>query len=387
MSTIRVNSIKNTNTTDGGISIDGSGHVSIEGQSLPSAGPLTNRNLMINGAMQVAQRGTSFTGLTSGDNYGADRYAFIISGAGTWTVENSTTSLDAFKDSIKIDCTTAKASLGANDQCNFRYNFEGQDLQHLKKGTSAAESLTLSFWVQSNKTGTYIVELFDSDNTRHISRSYTIDSSGTWEKKTITFPGDTTGSLDNDNGNSLTVRWWLAVGTDWSSGTLATSWQAQDNTDRAVGQVNLADSTANEWQITGVQLEVGSVATPFEHRSYGDELARCQRYYYKISYGTDITSFGAGFNQTNQHTRNMICFPVTMRRSPSALEQSGTASDYGAYVLTTTNTCAVVPVFTNASTHGAEVQLQMSSGAFTAGQGTIGVFRTSDAFLAWSAEL
>jgi len=133
--------------------------------------------------------------------------------------------------------------------------------------------------VQSNKTGTYIVELFDSDNSRHISRSYTIDSSGTWEQKTITFPGDTTGSLDNDNGNSLTVRWWLAVGTDWSSGTLATSWQAQDNTDRAVGQVNLADSTNNEWQITGVQLEAGSVATPFEHRSYGDELQRCQRYY------------------------------------------------------------------------------------------------------------
>ena len=284
-------------TIDSSQNVTVAGNLTASGISYPSDGPLSNRNLVINGAMQVAQRGTSFTGLTSGTNYVADRYAFVVSGAGTWTLENSTTSLDDFKNSVKIDCTTAKASLGANDQCNFRYNFEGQDLQHLKKGTSAAESLTLSFWVQSNKTGTYIVELFDSDNTRHISRSYTIDSSGTWEKKTITFPGDTTGSLDNDNNNSLTARWWLCVGTDWSSGTLATSWQAQDNADRAVGQVNLADSTDNEWQITGVQLEVGSVATPFEHRSYGDELARCQRYFeltgdiYYRTYNTASASF------------------------------------------------------------------------------------------------
>jgi hypothetical protein len=384
MSTIRVNSIKNTNTTDGGISIDGSGHVSIEGQSLPSAGPLTNRNLMINGAMQVAQRGTSFTGLTSGDNYGADRYAFIISGAGTWTVENSTTSLDAFKDSIKIDCTTAKASLGANDQCNFRYNFEGQDLQHLKKGTSAAESLTLSFWVQSNKTGTYIVELFDSDNTRHISRSYTIDSSGTWEKKTITFPGDTTGSLDNDNGNSLTVRWWLAVGTDWSSGTLATSWQAQDNTDRAVGQVNLADSTANEWQITGIQLEVGEVATPFEHRSYGDELRRCQRYYQRIQSDSNSDPIGIGYNEGSTEAKVMIDFPVTMRTPPSSLEQTGTASDYEVRSGSTTN-CSSVPVIGPTTKNNITIIFTLSG--LTNTQANQCRFRIGDVFLAWSAEL
>jgi hypothetical protein len=168
--------------------------------------------------------------------------------------------------------------------------------------------------------------LFDSDNSRHISRSYTINSSGTWEQKTITFPGDTTGSLDNDNGSSLTVRWWLAAGTDWSSGTLATSWQAQNNTDRAVGQVNLADSTANEWQITGVQLEVGSVATPFEHRSFGDELLRCQRYFSK-SYGHQDAP-GVDTSDSLQGLRNWdntgrsdlpanVRFPVEMRAAPA----------------------------------------------------------------------
>jgi hypothetical protein len=380
MSTIRVNNLQNTSTTDGGISINTSGHVTVDGVAMPSAGPLSNRNLIINGAMQVAQRGTSFTGLTGGTNYGADRYAFVISGAGTWTVENSTTSLDAFKNSVKIDCTTAEASLGANDQCNFRYNFEGQDLQHLKKGTSAAESLTLSFWVQSNKTGTYIVELFDSDNTRHISRSYTINSSGTWEQKTITFPGDTTGSLDNDNGSSLTVRWWLATGTDWSSGTLATSWQAQNNADRAVGQVNLADSTDNEWQITGVQLEVGSVATPFEHRSYGDELARCQRYYQEVDFRDNTSPIilaCSRFNAGSGPAHGAVFFHTKMRANPS-FSFTGTAlSSANAYGgnpvlnsssvdhagLTTTNTVAAggVLFLRVGSTSGNTLKLEFSS--------------------------
>ena len=336
MSTLRVNTLQNTSTTDGGISINNSGHVTVDGVAMPSAGPLSNVNLLINGAMQVAQRGTSFTGLTTGTNYGADRYGFVIGGAGTWTVANSTTSLDDFKDSVKIDCTTAKTSLAAGDQCNFRYVFEGQDLQHLKKGTSAAESLTLSFWVQSNKTGTYIVELFDSDNTRHISKSYTIDSSGTWDQKTITFPGDTTGSLDNDNNSSLTVRWWLVAGTDWTSGTLATSWQAQDNTDRAVGQVNLADSTDNEWQITGVQLEVGEVATPFEHRSFGDELARCQRYY-------QIARGGQSFVGSTASLSTAIGLKTEMRAAPTVTLNS---------IKYTQNTGTTSPNYSNTDQHG-----------------------------------
>ena len=379
MSTIRVNAIQNTTTTDGGISIDNSGHVTFDGQALPSAGPLSNRNLIINGAMQVAQRGTSFTGLTTGTNYGADRYGFVIGGAGTWTVANSTTSLDDFKDSVKIDCTTAKTSLAAGDQCNFRYVFEGQDLQHLKKGTSAAESLTLSFWVQSNKTGTYIVELFDGDNTRHISRSYTIDSSGTWEPKTITFPGDTTGSLDNDNNNSLTVRWWLVAGTDWTSGTLATNWQAQDNTDRAVGQVNLADSTDNEWQITGVQLEVGSVATPFEHRSLSNELERCKRYYQTV--GTVCSGFCEG---TTRIAIN-VPFNPEMRAAPNISVFAGRVARFrdNATDVSITN-----PTLNNTSVEKYGVWTRVSTSGRTNGNPITGRVNGADGdFIAANAEI
>ena len=250
--------------------------------SSADAGGITGKNLIINGAMQVAQRGTSEAGVTSEKYANApDRFKFIIGNAGTWTVSQSTTAPEGFSNSYKLDCTTADASLAAGDYILVSQFIEGQNLQHLKKGTSNAESVTLSFWVRSAKTGTYIVEIRDNDNTRSISQSYTISSADTWEHKALTFSGDTTGALGNDNGNSLAVQFWLAAGSNFTSGTLATSWGSVTNANRAVGQVNLADNTANEWYITGVQLELGEQDTPFEHRSFGDELQRCQRYYQK----------------------------------------------------------------------------------------------------------
>jgi len=279
MSTLRVNTLQNTSTTDGGISIDTSGHVTIDGQVLPSAGPLSNRNLIINGAMQVAQRG-SVTGAQSGYG-GPDRFTLTGNTAARATLSQSTDvpSGEGFTRSYGIDVTTASGSLAAGAYHYLGYKFEGQDLQHLKKGTSNAESVTLSFWVKSPKTGTHVIQLYDNDNTRHISKSYSVSSADTWQKITLTFEGDTTGAFDNDNNYSLQFYWWLAAGTNYTSGTLATAWQAFAATDAAVGQVNVLDSTDNNFYITGIQLEVGSVATPFEHRSYGDELARCQRYY------------------------------------------------------------------------------------------------------------
>jgi hypothetical protein len=125
--------------------------------------------------------------------------------------------------------------------------FEGQNLQYLKKGTANAVSLTLSFWVKSTKTGTFIAELKDFNNTRTISKSYTVNTTNTWEKKTITFEGDTTGALTNNNALSLELNFWLGAGTDFTSGTLATTWGSSVNANRAVGQVNIADSTSNDW--------------------------------------------------------------------------------------------------------------------------------------------
>ena len=258
------------------------------------AGGLTGRNLIINGAMQVAARGTSTSGATGSGYFSTDRWQIANSSLGTWTVSKSTTAPDGFSNSFKMDCTTADASPAAGDFLIFRQHVEAQNLQHLKFGTSSAQSLTLSFWVRSNKTGTYIAELLQPDaSNRHINKAYTISSADTWEYKTITFAGDTSGVINNDNGTGFQVNWWLGAGSNFTGGTLQTSWGAVTSANRAVGNVNLADTISNDWYITGVQLEVGDTATPFEHRSFGEELALCQRYYQKMGpFGTSDYPFG-----------------------------------------------------------------------------------------------
>jgi hypothetical protein len=171
-------------------------------------------------------------------------------------------------------------------------------LQQLKKGTSNAESTTMSFWVKSNKTGTYTVEIADEDNSRQISKTYTINSSDTWEKKTITFEGDTTGTLDNDNARSADVLWWLGAGSTPKSGTFSTSWSSTTFADRvSPNQVNLADNTANEWYITGVQLEVGTSASDFEFLPHDVNMQRCMRYLQHTPFITGANSMTAPTNE------------------------------------------------------------------------------------------
>ena len=243
----------------------------------------TNRNMMINGAMQVSQRSTSVASITTTGYRTLDRFNLLVESLGTWTMSQDTDVPTGygFAKSLKIDCTTADGSLGAADRLFLRQTLEGVDVQRMKKGTSNAESVTLSFWVKATKTGTHIINLYDNDNNRYIAQAYTVSSSNTWEHKSLTFAGDTTGAFDNDNAGSLQIVWWLASGTNNTSGTLQTSWGSATAANRAVGQVNTADSTDNNWAITGVQFEVGEVATPFEHRSFADELALCQRYFFR----------------------------------------------------------------------------------------------------------
>jgi len=290
------------------------------------------RNMVINGAFQLAQRGTSFTSVAA-SAYHLDRFRTGMGDTtARFTVTQATAGLNGFANSLKYDCTTAEASLSNADARLFvTQRIEGQDLQQLKKGTSDAEKVTVSFYVKSTKTGTYILNLIDHDNNRQISKAYTISSSGTWEQKILTFDGDTTGALGDDNGNSFSLNWWLIAGTNHSGGTLATSWQgyagASDYEDSAVGNVNLGDSTSNTWEITGIQLEVGEQATPFEHRSFGEELALCQRYF-TTSYpdGTAIgnaygSAAGLVYYRASDNDFAMSStsqfFPVTMRASPT----------------------------------------------------------------------
>jgi hypothetical protein len=243
------------------------------------------RNVIINGAMQVHQRGTSTASITTGGYYTADRWNTSITSIGTWTesIENDAPTGSGFRKSLKFLCTTADASPSAGDLFLVRQFQEGQNSQQFLKGTSSAKQFSLSFWVKSNVTGTYIAELRDNDNTRAVSASYTISASATWEKKTIVFPADTTGVFDNDNARSLDLHFCLATGSTYSSGTLATTWESITNANRYVGQTNLAAATNNYWQVTGVQLEAGAVATPFEFEDYGTTLAKCQRYFWAMT--------------------------------------------------------------------------------------------------------
>ena len=267
--------------------IDSNGNTNISGittctEIAPSYSQLSHRNLLLNGNMQIAQRGTSFTGVTATQStYPVDRFLFGTSGSSAWTVAQSTAGSvlanTGFAQAVKVDCTTADASLGATDEFWLTQRLEAQNLQHLRYGNAAAKSLTLSFWTRSNKTGDFGFWMYSADGGRQYATTYTINSADTWEKKVITIPGDTSGTINNDNGPGLECRWYLGAGSSYA-GTPSNAWTGT-LTNRTT-TMNLADSTSNEWYLTGVQLEVGTVDTPFESRSYGDELLRCKRYYH-----------------------------------------------------------------------------------------------------------
>ena len=289
------------------------------------------RNIIINGDMSIAQRATSVTGLTNGSSgyHTCDRWNFREGGAPsfvfTQTQDTTVPTGQGFAKSLKMDCTTAQGSLAAGDNLRIDQRIEGQNVQYLKKGTSSAESLTLSFWVYATKTGTNIVELYDNDNSRSISKSYTVSSSDTWEKKTITIEGDTTGALDNDNAQSLRFMFFLAAGSNFTSGTLQTSWGTQVAANRAVGQVNHADSTSNNFIITGVQLEAGTEASDFEFLPFDVNLRKCQRYFQK-TYNLDTapgtsTDVGVGWTSGSSDSAGNVSylpnFMTSMRTSPT----------------------------------------------------------------------
>ena len=311
----------NTSTLSVGIATVGALHVN--GNAYPSAGALSNRNLIVNGAMRISQRSTSLTGETDGGYKCLDRFRIGILNLGTWTYTQSTDAPAGFSRSFKCECTTADASPAAGDLFNIQHRMEGQELQRLKKGTSSAESFTVSFWVKSNKTGTYNLQTEDIDNNRSNGRQYSIESANTWEYKTLTFDGDTTGALDDDTEQSFRLIWWLGSGTNYSSGTTPSTWEAATTTNHAVGNVNLADSTSNVFYITGVQMETGSVATPFEHLTYNDDLARCQRYY--LRYNNDSGAMGLnfpGYYNTASNIYYVVHFPVYLRDVNITLEYS-----------------------------------------------------------------
>ena len=234
------------------------------------------KNLIINGDFQVSQRGTSATSISSDTYHTVDRWKFVANSSGTFTLSKESDAPPGFSNSLKYLCTTADSS---PSYLICRQNIEGQNLQQLGYGTSSAKHITFSFWVKSNITGTYSLGLVNIDATyKNNSLYYTINSPGTWEYKTLTFNPDTSTGFDNDNELSMEVNWWLGASGTYNGGSSTNgNWVNLTDSTRA-GSAQVGTAVNNYWQIAGVQLEVGKNATEFEHRSYGEELALCQRY-------------------------------------------------------------------------------------------------------------
>lgn len=281
------------------------------------------RNLILNGACQVAQRSISTTGITSNSYYTVDRFKHYLGGGGTWTSAQDSNAPSGFANSLKLTCTTANASPSAGTYSEISYLIEAQDLQRLGFGTSTAKTCTLSFWVKSNKTGNFSIYFLQRDNSNKLfSTHYTINTADTWEYKTLTVPADTSGVINDDNGVGMDFTFGLSYGTNFTSGSEQTSWGTNVNANRGAGlNVNLADATSNYWQITGIQLEVGD-ASPFEHRSYGEELLACMRYYWKDTAPVYLTQYGVNAIAN-------IYAPVPMRAAPAISQISGTTVSFG----------------------------------------------------------
>ena len=324
MSQLKVNTIRHTGASSDAITLAADGTAAIgECTAKITNQPPSNRNILINGAMTVSQRGTEETGISGTWAYrkAPDRWFFDGTPSGAaWTVGQATEAPAGFANSYKVQCTTADTSLAADDTVLLYQRIEGQDVQHLLKGTSDAKKLVLSFYLKTSKTGVYVINLDDIDNSRRNNKSITVSDTN-WNRYTLVFEGDTTGAFGNDNEASLGVTLWLAAGANHEGTALPSGWHANNNDTRATGNVNFADNTSNVLYFTGVQLEVGDVATDFEHRSYGEELAKCQRYCFNLittncgQYAT--LAIGTYYNSSSVYSR--IPFPVTMRSKPTLL--------------------------------------------------------------------
>ena len=385
MSTLKVDAIRHNSATSDAITTASDGTCTAKLTGMTGGGGLSNRNKIINGEMTISQRGTSETGVnSSGYKNAPDRWSHQISGINAaFTVSQSTDTPDGFSNSYKIDITTADTSLANTHVHFFRQKIEGQNLQDFAFGTSSAKQLSVSFYVKTNKTGTYICELFNIGGSKQVSKTYTVSNTN-WNRYTLTFPADTTTAITSDNANRFHIAFWLSAGSDYTSGTLnssafATSVQAN----RAVGQVNLHDSTSNEWYLTGVQLEVGDTATSFEHRSFGDELARCQRYYERIPISLN-NLFLFGVNQFGSPGAIQFPFKVTKRVVPTATSIDGSSGGNFSYYKVAGSGSNGNANFT-VNSYTTEAMEVRSSGA--AANGVFWTNKTSSGYIDASAEL
>jgi len=346
------------------------------------------RNMVINGAMNVSQRATSETGLGASAKYSTlDRFKMHFANtAGRLTMTQTADGPNGFKNCLKLACTTADTSIAAGEIASIQTRFEGQDLQQIKKGTADAETITVSFYVKGNASATYTCELYDNDNNRHNGQEFSVTTS--WTRVVLTFAADTSGALDDDNANSFQINWNLHAGTTYTGGTFSSNtWNTTANQRIGDNQTSFFDSTDRTFFITGIQLEVGSQATPFEHRSFGEELELCKRYYQSIgdrSSNHEKPLYETAAQDATDSTGTFHFFPP-MRATPT-LETTGTAADYKIYTNNSNYALASVPSFGSGSTQCGFVSAAVSSG-LTAGEVCHVMGNNDPAFIAFTAEL
>ena len=324
------------------------------------------RNIIINGDMSIAQRGTSTSGVTSSDGYYACDRWYSQTDIGTWTISQSTDvpTGQGFVNSFKMDCTSAGTSNA--DEVMIRSKHEGQNLQYLKYGTSSAESLTLSFWIKSNKTGNYYVAMANANSTqdRVVSFGYTIDSANTWEKKTITIPGDTSQGFDNNNVENLTIYWLFSAASGFTSGGVSNTWINYSASRFANSNLaGLGGSTSDEVYMTGVQLEAGTSASDFEFLPFDVNLQRCLRYFQDLAPKENDDRFTLGENVNTTRCDPILYFKPEMRAAPSF--SSTAANTFSLYHSGTSRDCTSVALDSINNT-GGNLIFNVSSG-LTAG--------------------
>lgn len=357
-----------------------------------TAGTITGRNLIINGAMTVAQRGTSqqITD-SSGGYFTCDRWRYsqfngYAADIDATMSQETDTPNNTFKNSFKFLVGTGTAA-AAGDAIAIEQIIEGQDIVQLAQGTSDAKKFTVSFWVKASIAGTYCISLHSGksfgSNRSHV-KEYTISSANTWEYKTVTVDGDTSGTWAEDNGAGLSLAFTLGAGSTYQGA--ANTWSDSDYFSTS-NQTQLTETTNATWFVAGVQLEVGETATPFEHESYDTTIQKCYRYYFKLFPAASQRNYlGTCYVKNSTQSRVVVTFPVPLRTVPTAIEETGTANDYATFVAGTETTCTAVPTYTSYGTANSQIA-QFTSSGLTNGHAGDGRAIDADGFLAWSAEL
>ena len=375
MSTIKVSNIQNASTSSGGIAIDTSGHVTVDGVAYPSAGSLSGRNRIINGDMRIDQRNAGAS-VSTPPSYTLDRWKVRYSSnggvAGTCTVQRSTTAPAGFTNSLLLTVGTARTVV-SGDRFGIEQPIEGLNMSDFGWGTATAQSVTLSFWVRSSITGAFGICF--SNFSRGYAATYTISAANTWEYKTVTITGDTGGTWATDTSTGTLVVFDIGMGSDVREST--GSWQTGTYLG-ATGGSNLVATSGATFYITGVQLEAGTVATPFERRSYGQELSLCQRYFQTFIGSQYLHSASGGASSTTNinYTKPFI---VEMRSAPLMTYSGSFSADGSSYI----SHSSLSLTYANTST----ARIQGALTGATAGQYYGLTHQSTDAKLNFNSEL